>query len=164
MIVKLTVNIIPELKLNNNTRGIIQDIFYPPTMIDIQPHDMGYNEEQLPIILVEFVKYTCHAMTQATIEAGQSKWIPIVPIEQRCDCGGCIRKGRPLMVAKAASTYCSQGHTYKEGELLIENILFDFTKKAESLWPNVFYYVGCSWPVDDETHLAFVYPKSTSDL
>ena len=48
--------------------------FYPPTIIDIQPHDiMGYNEEQLPIILVEFVKYTCHAMTQAIIEAGQSK-------------------------------------------------------------------------------------------
>ena len=69
---------------------------------------MGYNEEQLPIILVEFVKYTCHhAMTQAIIEAGQSKWIPIVPIEWCCDCGGCIRKGHPLMVAKAgASTYC----------------------------------------------------------
>ena len=81
MMVKLTVNIIPEHKLNTNARGIIQDIVYPPTMIDNQPHDMGYSEEQLPIIvLVEFVEYTGQAMTMAMIEAGQSKWIPIEPI------------------------------------------------------------------------------------
>ena len=43
------------------------------------------------------------------------------------------------MVAKAgASTYCYQGDTCKEGEA-IENILVDITKKAESLWSNIFY-------------------------
>ena len=65
------------------------------------------------------------------------------------------------MVAIAASTYCYQGNTCKKGEP-IENILFDFTKKAEFLWSNILY-VGYSWPID-ETRLAFVHPRATSDL
>ena len=64
----------PRTQAQYQCKGNYSRYFYPPTIIDIQPHDiMGYNEEQLPIILVEFVKYTCHAMTQAIIEAGQNK-------------------------------------------------------------------------------------------
>ena len=66
------------------------------------------------------------------------------------------------MVANAASTYCYQGDICKEGEP-IENILFDFTQKAEFLWRNMFY-VACSQLVVDEICLAFVHPMSTSDL
>ena len=150
MLVLLTVNLLPELGLANNTRGIVKAILYPSGGYD--PLDTT----QWPILVVEFPGYTGPPWDPA-----HPTWVPIVSVEKRCDHGCCSRRGLPLWPGKAGSIHSLQGLTAGDGKLF-DRIILHWDSKAEGKWPGIFY-VGSSRAMA-EHNLALAHPLSSEDL
>jgi hypothetical protein len=146
MLVLLTVNLLPELGLANNTRGIVKAIIYPSGGYD--PLDTT----QCPILVVEFPGYTGPPWDPA-----HPTWVPIVSVEKRCDHGCCSRRGLPLWPGKAGSIHSLQGLTAGDGKLF-DRIILHWDSKAEGKWPGIFY-VGSSRAMA-EHNLALAHPLS----
>jgi hypothetical protein len=150
MLVLLSVNLLPELGLENNTRGGVKSILYPPG---------GFNPQdttQLPIIVVHFPGYTGPPW-----DPSNPTWVPIVPVERRCEYGCCSRRGLPLWPGKAGSIHSLQGLTVGDGKLF-DRVILSWDRKAESRWPGIFY-VGSSRAMAAH-NLALSNPLSAEDL
>ena len=129
MMVKLTVNITPELGISNGSRGIIREIIYP---------EGGYDSDATPVVIVEFAEYKgprCSPNLPAT-------WVPIVALKRICDSKHCCRIGLPLQVCKADTTSSLQGATCGEGEP-IRRLLIKWSKNDEQRWTNILYVAVC---------------------
>ena len=150
MLVLLTVNLLPELGLANNTRGIVKAIIYPSGGYD--PLDTT----QCPILVVEFPGYTGPPWDPA-----HPTWVPIVSVEKRCDHGCCSRRGLPLWPGKAGSIHSLQGLTAGDGKLF-DRIILHWDSKAEGKRPGIFYV--CSSRAMAEHNLDLAHPLSNEDL
>jgi len=152
MMVKLAVNIVPELGLFNNARGIVRDALYG------EDGYSGYVSGDMPsVALVEFEGYTGPPL----MRGARSKWLPIVPVERRCDCGACTRFGLPLWVAKADTVHGVQGLTVGDSHP-IQRVLIRWSLAAEKRWPGILY-VAASRP-ENMSNLALETPIVESDL
>ena len=80
----LTVNIVPELGLYNNARGVVMAVLY----------DDGYSTENRehnhPVVVVDFPSYSGRPWSSK-----HPTWVPVVSVERRCDNGCCSRSGWP---------------------------------------------------------------------
>lgn len=139
MMVKLTVNILPELGLYNNARGMVKDFYFVDAEGMIVPYDPE-NKRQSPVVIVDFPGYTGPPISDAMAAAGKATWVPIVATERRCDSQQhcCYRIGIPLVVAKADTIHSLQGSTIGDNKP-IKRIVIHWSRQAESRWPNIFY-------------------------
>ena len=131
MTVLLSVNLVPELGLANNTRGTVVDILYPSG---------GYTPDDptiTPVVVVDFPGYTGPIW-----EIGRPTCVPIHVVERRCDHGCCSRTGIPLWSGKAGSVHSFQGLTVGDNKQY-QRIIFHWDRGAEGKWPGAFY-VGAS--------------------
>lgn len=149
MMVKLTCNICPELALFNGARGVIRDIVYPAGHGYVPPTE----DTVFPVVVVEFPGYEGPTLlsedTLARLEASAMdesvdlrKLVPISAIERRCDCRRCTRRGLPLRCGKVDCVHSLQGLSIGAGEAIV-NMVFHWTRAAETIWPGIFY-VGTS--------------------
>ena len=150
MTVSLSVNLVPELGLVNNSRGTIVEILYPPGGYD--PTDSSI----FPIVVVDFLGYTGPPW-----DPQHPTWVPITSVERRCDRGCCSRVGFPLWPAKAGSVHSFQGLTIGDGKLY-DHLVFLWDKAAEGRWPGAFY-VGASRAMAPH-NLALRYTMAKDDL
>ena len=129
-IVKLTINIAPELMLYNGSRGRVVDVIY-------EPSDNGYkkNGTQNAMIIVDFKEYV-----GPPLWAGAPKtWVAIDRSTLNCDSHCCSQTGYPLMVGKADSIHCSQGMTIGAGKEF-ERVLVKWSSAMENaIGPGLFY-------------------------
>jgi hypothetical protein len=125
MMVKLTINLIPELGLCNGSRGVIREIIYPQG---------GYDRKQSPVIMVEFADYKGPRYSESLPKT----WIPIVAVQRQCECKRCFRIGFPLQVTKADTVHSLQGATCGENHA-IRRLLIKWSKADEARWPNILY-------------------------
>jgi hypothetical protein len=127
MLVALTVNIIPELGLSNNSRGVVVCIVYD---------DAGYDpadKSRMPVVIVDFPAYTGPAWDSA-----HPTFVPVVPLEKRCDAMCCRRFGLPLVCAKVSSIHSLQGLSVGPSKPQ-KRIVVYWTSKAEAKWASIFY-------------------------
>lgn len=150
MIVSLSVNLVPELGLANNSRGRIVEILYPPGGYDPS------NSSVFPVIVVDFLGYTGPPW-----DPQHPTWVPITSVERRCDRGCCSRMGFPLWPAKAGSVHSFQGLTIGDGKQY-DRLVFLWDKGAEGRWPGAFY-VGASRAMAPH-NLALRYTMAKDDL
>lgn len=129
MMVKLTLNVCPEVGLYNNARGVVRDIVY---------ENGGYDATAFPIVIVEFPEYSGLPFAEGV----NPRWVPIAAVERRCDCHGCGRFGLPLVCAKADSIHSLQGLTVGPTKT-INRLVLHWKYQAEGMFPGIFY-VGCS--------------------
>jgi hypothetical protein len=148
MMVKLTLNLIPELGLCNGSRGVIREIIYP---------EGGYQRKESPIIMVEFADYKGPRFSNDLPRT----WVPVVAVQRRCEDSCCYRIGFPLQITKADTVHSLQGATCGEGQA-IRRLLIKWTKADENRWPNILYVaVSRAKEVGD---IAFDLHHETSDL
>jgi len=157
MMIKLVANLIPELGLFNNARGFVRDWFYIDGTLGYDPE----NQSRIPIVMVEFPGFTGPALTEGLACAGKSTWVPIAPMQQRCDCGACYRHGLPLVCAKADSIHSLQGVTVGDNKP-IKRLIIHWTQQAESLWAGIFY-VAASRAMESH-NIALAFNITQSDL
>ena len=151
MMCKLTVNTCPEMSLYNTARGIVRDVLYAA--------GPGYQPGVMPaVVLVDFPNYVGPPFVDG---AGREKWVPIVPVTRRCDCGACQRTGIPLVVAKADSIHSLQGLTAGESHA-IKQILAAWRVQGEQRWPGILYVVASR--VETASGLALLDGMAASDL
>ena len=147
MFVKLTVNIKPESGLCNGSRGMVRDIVY---------ENGGYDPSALPIVLVEFPEYDGPQL----LDSDGTRLVPICAQQRVCDCGRCFRHGLPLVSGKADTGHSAQGITCGEGEQISSVVLY-WDRKAEDLWPGIFYVLASR--AKELAAIALARPFSTKD-
>ena len=114
-----------------NTRATVVDIVYT---------DGGYDPDDTlvsPIVVVDFPSYTGRPW-----DPDHPTWVPIVPVERRCDHSCCSRTGIPLWPGKAGSVHSFQGLTVGDTKQY-SRIVFKWDKGAEGRWLEAFN-VGAS--------------------
>ena len=118
-IVILLKNMMVELNLMNGAVGYVRDICYRHKDGPNQP--MG-NKHPDMYVVVEFPLCT---NTTPMIPNKPATWIPIYPVEERCEkCKRCTITAIPLRVCKALSVQKSQGMTVGEGEMFKKVIMY----------------------------------------
>jgi hypothetical protein len=99
--VRLTVNLVPEMNLFNGSRGTVIDWIYS--------EGTSPREGDLPaILIVDFPAYTGPAL-MAQYPFAQRTWIPLAPMQLKCDTYCCHREGFPIAIAKACTINRMQG-------------------------------------------------------
>ena len=139
MMVKLTVNICPELGLYNNSRGVVRDIVYGGDG-SYPSHDASW-QERIPVVWVEFADYKGPPLDFWKDDPAKKKWWPVSALEKRCDLHCCSRTGLPLVVGKADTIHGLQGLTVGDHKA-IKRLLIDWSLKAENLFPGALYVAG----------------------
>jgi PIF1-like helicase len=127
MLVSLTVNIIPELGLSNNCRGIVVFVLYDGAGYD--PND----KNRMPVVIVDFPSYTGPAW-----DPDHPTYVPVSPVERRCDRMCCRRFGLPLVCAKVSSIHSLQGLTVGPSKPQ-KRIVVYWSWTAESKWASILY-------------------------
>ncbi|KNC79941.1 hypothetical protein SARC_07683, partial [Sphaeroforma arctica JP610] len=159
MIVKLTVNFVPEVCLAKQSRGVIRDIIY----------SNGYDRDEIPVGVIEMIDYkgepfiTSQDSDDAPDHAlnKKSKYEILGATELRCDCKRCCGIGIPICVAKSDSVHSLQGMTIGQTKA-IKRMVMKWSTKAESLWPNILYVGGSR--VQKENEILLAHPIAESDL
>jgi hypothetical protein len=138
-VVKLTVNLNPNIGLYNGSRGKIEAIVYKN----------GYDPEVLPeFILISFdmlnipIKYV--------YDPAFPKMFAVYPERRTCykSCG-CFRLGFPIEICKADTIHSLQGMTVsKTIDELSRIMLCEYNPKYEIMMPQLFY-VGMTRTKDD---------------
>ena len=93
----------------------------------------------------------------AVVGTDRRKWVPIPPVERRCERGCCSRTGVPLSTGKADSVHCCQGMSGGEGKP-VRRIIGMWSADAESKWPGILYVLASR--VQDLADIAFAAPSS----
>ena len=104
---------------------------------DIVYENGGYDPSALPIVLVEFPEYDGPQL----LDSDGTRLVPICAQQRVCDCGRCFRHGLPLVSGKADTGHSAQGITCGEGEQISSVVLY-WDRKAEDLWPGIFYVLA----------------------
>jgi hypothetical protein len=157
MMIKLVTNLVPEYGLFNNARGFVRDWFY----IDGSVSYDSSNQSRLPVVMVEFPDYTGPPVSPLLADAGKGKWVPIAPVQLRCDCGACHRFGLPLVCAKADSIHSLQGVTIGDTKA-IKRVVIHWSQQAESLWAGIFYVAASR--AKESHNLALSFNMTQDDL
>ena len=93
----------------------------------------------------------------AVVGVDRRKWVPIPPVERRCERGCCSRTGVPLATGKADSVHCCQGMSGGEGKT-VRRIIGMWSADAEAKWPGILYVLASR--VQDLADIAFAAPSS----
>ena len=142
MAVKLTVNLWPEVHINNGSRGVVRDILYPPDPANSGPEAprfTGYDPgvtSRMPVVVVEFPDSTGPPLVGD--EEDRRHWVPIPAVERICDCKNCTRTGLPLVVSMGNTVHSLQGVTAGPGRS-IKHIEILWKRAGESKCPGQFY-------------------------
>jgi hypothetical protein len=128
--VKLTMNLIPELKLFNGSRGTVRDIIYP--------NGNGYQSEETPIIVIEFPDYIGPPVNEKMVGT-RRKWVPIASTRLSCDCKKCSREGVPVVCGKADTMHKLQGTTIGRGQSIKKLVITGWKIEDEAKWPGILY-------------------------
>lgn len=126
MSVMLTKNQVNIYGLNNGAVGKVISILYQP----------GVKPPAMPqAVVVYFNQYTGPAWMP-----GNPKWVPISPVESRCDSKCCSRTGFPLIPAYAIPIAKSQGMTIGPGQPITHaRVKIQQTSQFENLCPALTY-------------------------
>ena len=87
------------------------------------------------------------------IGTDRRKWVPVPPVERRCEKRCCHRAGVPLVTAKADSCHCCQGMSCGEGKA-IERVVGFWSADAEKRWPGILYVLASRCGREDDLRLA----------
>lgn len=115
-----------------------------------------YDPSALPIVLVEFPEYDGPQL----LDSDGTRLVPICAQQRVCDCGRCFRHGLPLVSGKADTGHAAQGITCGEGEQILSVVLY-WDRKAEDLWPGIFYVLASR--AKELAAIALARPFSTKD-
>ena len=162
--VKLTVNLRPSEGLYNGARGYVVAVVY---------NKDGYKRcgagatapGDQPVVVVNVPAFSGENPwfeTQldahgAVLGVDRRKWVPIPPVERRCERGCCSRTGVPLATGKADSVHCCQGMSGGEGKT-VRRIIGMWSADAEAKWPGILYVLASR--VQDLADIAFAAPSS----